>query len=159
MRKRYWVEITNVYPHGGANWEYGNYLWSPTKDTEGKKIYENMTEVSVGDIIVHFARDIDGKTFVDGESQIATKTAIVSSPPPKPEDWGGREEYYKVELKNFTKYTGNRRREVKEFSMINWDLIENERGKILKFYPFDINGRLNQGKYLCEITEDIYNSI
>jgi hypothetical protein len=32
--------------HGGAGWEFGSCLWSPTTDKSGKKIYKNMTAAS-----------------------------------------------------------------------------------------------------------------
>ena len=43
MRK--FIEITSdVDDHGGKGWEYGSYLWSPTKSDDGKDIYNLMRE-------------------------------------------------------------------------------------------------------------------
>jgi len=159
MAKRYWVEITDPNPHGGPGWEYGQWLWSPTKDKKGKKIYEIMKQVNIDDVVVHFARDKNGKMYVDGESQVADKVVVVSTPPPQPGNWAGRSDYYKIKLKNFTKYTGTKRREVKSFIVQNSNLIANESTKIQKFYPVDKNNKLNQGKYLCEITALVYKAI
>lgn len=159
MAKRYWVEITKEIPHGGQGWEYGRYLWSPTEDVEGKKIYSNMTQANIGDIVVHFCEDETGKIYVDGESEVANKVIVVNTPPPNAGDWSGRKQYFKIQLKNFTKYTANKRREVKDFVKANLTLIASEKNAIEKFYPINKNGVLNQGKYLCEITQNIYNVI
>ena len=53
MRK--FIEITSdVDDHGGKGWEYGSYLWSPTKSDDGKDIYSLMREPIKNDLIIHF---------------------------------------------------------------------------------------------------------
>lgn len=159
MSKRYWVEITDELPHGGNGWEYKKFLWSPTKDVEDKEIYTNMTKANVGDVVIHFCKDNTGNIYIDGESEIDSKAIVVNTPPPVPGKWAGRPEYYKIKLKNFIKYTGNRRIKVDDFIKANNNLIKSEKKYINKFYPFNKNNILNQGKYLCEITYNIYRII
>lgn len=156
MRK-YFVEVTKAeHNHGGIGWEYGTCLWSPTTDTKGKKIYEQMKNVSIDDVVVHFY-NIEGVTQLHGESKIQSTCGRVNISPPSPGGWGGRSAYYKTSLKNFREF--NNKESVKDFVDANNALVKSEQKKIKKYYPFNKDMKLNQGKYLCEITEALYLAI
>ena len=53
------VEITKSdHQHGGAGWEFGTCLWSPTKTASGGDRYSIMREPRPGDDVIHLYNEV-----------------------------------------------------------------------------------------------------
>src|SRR5262245_35698840 len=51
---RIWFENTkSSHEHGGAGWEFGTCLWSPSRDKGGKDWYKSMRLVQPGDLVIN----------------------------------------------------------------------------------------------------------
>src|SRR5262249_52793820 len=48
-----WLELFAGGTHGGAGWEHGTVVWSPTRDRGGADRYAPMRLVKDGDLILH----------------------------------------------------------------------------------------------------------
>ncbi|WP_459195807.1 hypothetical protein [Wukongibacter baidiensis] len=154
---QYWIEVSKEENrHDESGWGYGKCLWSPVSDKSGKRIYENMRKVMEDDVVIHFYK-IKGFIYLNGQSTIKDGCSILHTSPPKAGDWANREAYYKVSLKDFVEFSNQKT--VQDFVEANGPLIASERFRISKFFPFDKNNKLNQGMYLCEGSEELYNAI
>lgn len=58
-----WVEKAKPdewnYGEPGSGFAYGEAVWTPQKDKEGRAIYETLREPDVGDIVLHLSREKD----------------------------------------------------------------------------------------------------
>ncbi len=160
-----WMEITkSEHQHGGAGWEFGTCLWSPTSNARGARSYEVMRRPQMGDLVLHnyhFAPPDGAKTasYLCGWSLIAAPARVVTTEPPSAGDWAGRQEYYRIDLSDFEW--------LPTFLSISEFVAsygEELRGELTyhkaKFFPFTINDgqvRLNQGMYLTHVAEALYD--
>jgi hypothetical protein len=71
-----WVEKARPtewnYGDPGSGFGYGEALWTPQVDTEGRRIFEALREPAVGDIVLHLSSEdgeIVGTSVVDSELQ------------------------------------------------------------------------------------------
>ena len=165
-RQSIFLETTkDDHKHGGSGWEFGTCLWSPRINAKGSRIYEIMKEPKVGDLILHNYHYIpDGKpkgSYLCGYSYVGEEAKIRNDEPPSPGPWGGRDEYYKVELTDFTK--------IKNplcFKTFTANYAERLREEIEyhspRFFPYAVAGnrvRLNQGMYLARVTPLLFQLI
>lgn len=95
-----WIEHTDTaaHAHGGAGWELGICLWSPSANEQGVDWYALMREPRVDDLVIH----IDGGEIV-GWSHVKAPYREVTEAPPSPGPWGGRPSYYRVDLYGYRK--------------------------------------------------------
>lgn len=99
----YWIEKTNVRDRNDRNegdFAVGKALWSPTQDGAGRRIYEAMKRVQVGDIVYHLT---DGKGFT-GVSVVEESCQTIQGndfPVAANRDWAGSENYFLVRLENY----------------------------------------------------------
>jgi hypothetical protein len=91
---RVWFENTKTsHAHGGAGWEFGTCLWSPSRGRAGQDWYKAMREVKKGDLILHcYDGELTGSSSARGAFQER------SDEPPQPGEWGGMAPYYRIEL-------------------------------------------------------------
>ena len=86
-----YVEITKSdHGHGGAGWEFGTCLWSPSRNRAGGDRYSIMREPQQNDRVIHIYRQEwpDGKrdTRIAGESKISNPCHEIIEEPPSPGD-------------------------------------------------------------------------
>ena len=94
---RIWFENTkSSHNHGGAGWEFGTCLWSPSRDRGGKDWYKAMREVRKGDLVLN-VRDKQ----LSGVSFVAEACQERDDEPPEPGDWGEMSPYYRIDLERF----------------------------------------------------------
>jgi hypothetical protein len=159
--KAVWVEKTKAsHEHGGISWEFGSCLWSPSTNSAGHKIYEDMKAIQLGDLILHFYED----SWFGGEDtyhfcaySIASTTCIErTDEPPKAGEWAGRGKYLRVELENFTPF--EQTIAIEEFIEKNdVALIASISGSNGPFILYRGQPRLAQGKYLSPCSESLYS--
>lgn len=66
------VEITkSVHQHGGAGWEFGRCLWSPTRNRAGQDPYRLMREPQRDDLVLHF------REFEQADARVATLRPVI----------------------------------------------------------------------------------
>lgn len=148
-----WVEKTkSSHGHGGAGWEFGICLWSPTTDKSGKKIYQNMTAARDGDLVLHFYEDTPfGKEtdhYFCGLSIVDGSVEIRKDEPPLAGEWAYRSEYYRVNLRDFIPFVDGlpiRQFVRKHHEGIIAAIVESEDQP---FILYQNAPRLAQGKYL-----------
>lgn len=94
------AEITNP-THGGHGWEFGSCLWSPVKNKIGANTWKIMTQVSPGDLIIHFLKQKQRYYWV-GISYAASQSQVRPEEPPSAGVWKGYGDYYYIPLKQYT---------------------------------------------------------
>ena len=150
-----WMEITkSEHQHGGVGWDFGTCLWSPTRNARGARSYEVMKRPSVGDLVLHnyHFTPPDGRkaaSYLCGWSVVAVPANTLSTEPPSAGDWSGRQEYYRIDLRDFAWLPT-----LLPISEFVTSYGEELRGELTyhkpEFIPFTINDgqvRLNQGMY------------
>jgi MoxR-like ATPase len=149
-----WIEFTSTaHEHGGAGWEFGRCLWSPSRDRNGRDTYSAMRLPNTGDLVVHI---LDGR-FV-GTSRVASRYTESTQPPPNPGPWAGRPSYYRIDVSNYR---------VLERTPTTRELIERHRDEIAadvdqnkppRYLFVRQNGALqpNQGRYLSQCSPTLY---
>ncbi len=159
-----YVEITKAdHGHGGAGWEFGTCLWSPTRNRANADRYSIMRQPSVGDLVLHFYAQpwVDGphESRLTGRSLVAAEAHETFEEPPSPGDWVGMAPYYRIKLKSYR---------VSFPTPLPLQTLVHEygdeiRGDILnaapRFYPFNRWGSTSatvQGIYLAEATPGLY---
>jgi hypothetical protein len=155
-----WVEKTEAsHGHGGKGWEFGTCLWSPTTDKSGKRIYKNMLAAHTGDLVLHFYEDTPfgneldhymcGLSVVDG-------AATIREEPPRPGDWAGRSEYYRVGLRDFKSIADPQplRQFVRDHEAEILQAIKSQDDTPFVVYKGHV--RLAQGKYLSRCGGSLY---
>jgi len=161
-----YVEITKAdYGHGGAGWEFGTCLWSPSHNRAGADRYSIMRRPRPGDLVLHFyaQRWPDGahESRLAGRSLVKASTREVQDEPPSPGDWAGMSPYQRIELTGYEPFSSPLplRTLVEEYG-------EEIRGDLLnsapRFYPFNRWGskvRTVQGIYLAAATAGLYGVI
>jgi hypothetical protein len=154
------VEISkSEHGHGGAGWEFGTCLWSPTVNRKGADRYSLMREPQRDDRVIHFYRDVYNQrldTWLIGESKVSLPARVVTEAPPTPGAWGGMASYYRIELGDYRQFAS---------PLTLSTLLEQYADEIrddlssgrYRFYPFTTHGaeiRTVQGIYLarCPLT-------
>src|SRR5262245_1634416 len=71
------IEISkSEHQHGGAGWEFGKCLWSPTRNKIGSDRYSIMRVPEVGDQVIHvYHTENAGRTdrYIIGRSEVNRK--------------------------------------------------------------------------------------
>lgn len=155
---RVWAEISSLeHGHGGAGWELGRWLWSPTSSTDGAARYAVMEVPVVGDLVFHFIRGIDPerpkRRVLYGFSTVAAKAYKTASKPNLSGDWGDAEAYYRIELGQFHEL--NTKPPMDELEVSLSDIILAEIADRPKYYPYAPYGsgfRMAQGIYLSRLS-------
>jgi HNH endonuclease len=161
-----YVEITKAdHRHGGAGWEFGTCLWSPTRNRAGADRYSIMRRVGLGDLVLHFYAQhwADGRheSRLAGRSLVAAEVRETQDEPPSAGDWGGMAPYYRVELAAYEPFPSSLplRTLVDEYGdEIRGDIIN----AAPRFYPFNrwrATVRTVQGIYLAEATPGLYGVV
>lgn len=163
------IETTELaHQHGGAGWEFGTCLWSPTTNAAGHRVYELMRGPVAGDLVIHILKDyfdgVQSRTHFVGYSYVSEPLNIVEQEPPSPGRWVGRGTYYRIELQDYQSLDSAVR--------VDWFLEDFEpeiRAEIeaLKdgsphFLPFSIYSnvlRLNQGMYITRCTPALFSHL
>lgn len=101
---RVWVEKAKPtewnYGEPGSGFGYGEAIWTPQRDTDGRAIFETLREPTSGDIVLHLSREEDaivGTSIVD--SPLQTDFDI-----PEGTMWSSRQQAdggYRRELRDF----------------------------------------------------------
>lgn len=143
-RSYWWVNHKQTYAHE-VN---GNYLWSPTKRSDGgrNEFYENMKRIRPGDVVFSFA---NAEIRAIG---ICLAPAVLA---PKPSEFGVAgdawdNEGWRVPV---------------EFTRLNSPLRPKDHMDVLaptlpeKYSPIRANGNGNQGAYLASVPEDMAQAI
>jgi AAA domain (dynein-related subfamily) len=156
---RVWIEDTKTaeHRHGGAGWEFGSCLWSPSANRQGADQYALMREPQIDDLVIHVN---DG--VLVGWSYVASPFREVTDEPPSPGEWAGRSGYYRIELKGYHEFPS---------SVPLSTFIEHHRASIQtelqkdtpRRYPFILyrenDVRHAQGVYLARCTPKLYGMI
>jgi 5-methylcytosine-specific restriction protein B len=149
-----WLEITKTsHQHGGAGWEFGTCLWSPSKTTDGKDYYRTMRDVQPGDLVIH-----SNDSMLTGFSFTQTGFSETRTEPPHSGPWNNRPSYYRIELRDYTPFATPVPLTVILTKHAPEIRAEIEAGGLYR-YPFVIQaGSLNvaQGAYLPKITPHLY---
>jgi len=161
--RRTYIEFTkSEHLHGGADWEFGTCLWSPSRYKDLSDHYALMREPVPGDLVIHFYKHRwpDGllDTRICGKSTVESKYREVREEPPSPGDWAGRGSYYRIDLKDYKSFP----RALPLSTFRNYykaDIKEDIEENNPRHYPFDRNGRTNQGTYLSKCTPKLYDII
>jgi len=137
--KGVFIEMTkSSHGHGGAGWEFGKCLWSPTRNIRGADTYALMREPEKGDLIFHVYEDYWDSKIIEsrlcGSSTVKSPYGKIKEEPPMPGSWGGRGEYYRIDLQDY---------EMFEYPITFSELIRNYEDNIRKeivennprFYP------------------------
>lgn len=157
----HWAEITGLeHDHGGVGWGLGVCLWSPTKNSVGRKTYEEMSQPSPGDIVFHLVRGVEKtrpkERFLLGVSKVKSKCETRLAPPPKPGDWADRDSYYRIDLEDYSPLQVPV--SLAQIEEALSELILEDLEGAPKFYPYmkyksDARGfRGRQGAYLAKLT-------
>lgn len=135
----WWVNQNQTYKHEVA----GGFLWSPKLNKDGRRnqFYENMTEVTAGDLIFSFC-----DTLIKAIG-VATGSAVSSD---KPDfgaaggNWGNEGWLVPIEFA------------VAKKPIRPKDIIKEIEPHLAKKYaPLQNNGNGNQGVYLAEISDEL----
>jgi hypothetical protein len=156
---RVWIEDTKTaaHGHGGAGWEFGSCLWSPSTNRQGVDQYASMREPQIDDLVIH----INNSDFV-GWSYVSAPYRELTGGPPTPGDWAGRHSYYRIDLKSYREF--QRPVSLRTFIAQNRLALEEEIKKDQpKRYPFILyregDVRHGQGMYLARCTPRLYELI
>lgn len=97
-----WLEMTRTEEHGGPGWGLGECLWSPThKNPKGKWGYwETLRQVRRDDVVLHLVGKTHRQAFT-GYSIAAEDGQETKRRPPKAEEWGYADSFYRVRLRNY----------------------------------------------------------
>lgn len=95
------IEITNSI-HGGAGWELGVCIWSPTLNKAGSRAWKIMENIKQGDIIIHLV-DIKDQYHWYGVSIASSDIIKNVVTPPKAGTWKDMFPYQRVNLTCFNK--------------------------------------------------------
>ena len=98
-----YIELTNPI-HGGEGWDFGEFLWSPTRNNIGGDSWGILRKLKPGDIVIHSLK-FPGKNheFV-GVSLVKGKCIETCSEPFNPGRWKGYYKYYKVPLQFYSPF-------------------------------------------------------
>jgi hypothetical protein len=158
-----WVELTrSEHHHGGAGWEFGTCLWSPSVDKAGHDRYAIMRQPMAGDLVLHIYHDTWNGAVAEsrlcGSSRVKAQHRAVREEPPAPGEWSGAPSYYRVDLEAYQPFPHPL--PLSSLAEYYGDLIRDE---IVQeqphHYPFSTYGsgiRLAQGMYLARCTEQLY---
>ena len=159
-----YVEITkSEHHHGGAGWEFGTCLWSPSRNRAGVDRYALMRDPQRGDLVLHFYEDTwpDGvtETRLCGRSLVARAFETVDAEPPSAGTWSNMAPYYRIALEDYGSFPHPVALStiVREYGD---ELLNDLRENAPKYYPFNTYGpsiRTVQGIYLARCTPDLYS--
>ena len=104
-----WIEKTkSSHGHSGKGFEFATCLWSPTTDKLGRRIYKDMAAARDGDLVLHFYEDTpygkESDYYFCGVSVIDGAAERRDQQPPRPGEWAGRPQYYRISLRDFTSF-------------------------------------------------------
>lgn len=161
-----YVEITKAdHGHGGAGWDYGTCLFSPTRNKAGADRYSIMRAPKPGDLVLHFLAQTwpEGmyESRLAGRSLVAQEAREVREEPTLAGDWAGLAPYYRIELRGYEAFPAP----LPLRTLVD-DYGDEIRGDILntapRFYPFSRWGstiRTVQGIYLAQATPGFYGIV
>jgi putative restriction endonuclease len=157
----FWIEMSRDLLHGGSGWGFGECLWSPTRQVDGKRSgwWENLSRVRPGEGVVHLRGRDDEAAFVAisrvGESCVTTRER-----PPYPGEWEFASDFYRVPLTDFQQLTSpiplkkvfrSKQQELWDYFQSNQDLGSGKR--TLFFNLQGGNLRCQNGAYLSELDQ------
>ena len=156
-KEQWWIEKTKSNSHSIANkYGIGSALWSPQTSAGGKKIYQNMTKVKIGDKILHLVMD-KGNLFT-GVSKVISKAKIFKIPQGTKWTKIDSKNGYNIKLDGYKDIGAPK---------LTWDELKESKHEALKeiaetnsdlFYTKK-DLRLNQGKYLTPAPEELIKLI
>lgn len=156
-----WVEVSRDVGHGGPGWEFGTCLWSPVTNASGRHRYKVMKEAKRGDAVLHFRVEPNSEMALRGLSRVVAPASITRREPPDAGRWTGREEYYRIDLRNYQAF--GRALPLRTLLEEYGDEIRREiLGDRPKFYPITTHGqklRTIQGIYLARCTPRLFDVI
>jgi hypothetical protein len=161
--RRVFIEVTKTsHQHGGAGWEFGTCLWSPERADGGADIYSLMREVAADDLVFHILEDRrnDGprEHRLCGHSFAAGPYERRLDEPPSSGEWGGRNAYYRVPLRDYEAFDPA----VSVITLLELFApeIQADKADNPRYYPFNPYGagwRLRQGGYLNACTPSLFD--
>lgn len=160
------AEVTMLsHGHGGAGWELGTCLWSPTTTSSGQDRYAIMREPDVGDVIFHWVAGVipsaPRRRFLWGRSIVTAPAIETDVQPPMAGVWAGRAAYYRIDLGDFQRLE----------PAPNMDPIESELSELIlrdvlgnrpKHYPYvryQEGFRIAQGIYLTRLSPTLAEAL
>lgn len=147
MVRRYFLEKTNK-AHGGAGWDLGQWLWSPT----GWPWDKMMEKPKVGDYIIHSVSHKGSQHFY-GYSIVEDSFIIESEEPPLKNPWSGKDEYYKIPVKGFSVVPYLKIQDFLNSNKVNLERLVPQKS----FYnEKDNKFSTSQGKYLSEMSYELF---
>ena len=155
--QKIWLETTTLdHGHGGSDfWNFGRALWSPSRDSGGKDIYSLMRQVKSGDLVLHLLKGEGG--LLAAFSKASGPYEEIHEPPPLPGEWAGRPSYYRIPVSGFTKIEPpvSIRAALDEHHGA-FQAILTAGADRLFYCQYRDTLRLNQGKYLTQVSPDLY---
>ncbi len=156
-----WVEKTKAsHGHGGAGWDFGTCLWSPSANKSGHRIYKNMVDANDGDLVLHFYEDTYFGNLFDyyfcGMSLVDGSLEVRKEPPPQAGEWAGRSEYFRRYLRSFAPFVNPIPIEnfIKSYETKLLGVLKS--ASDLPFIIYEGGVRLAQGKYLSKCNSELY---
>jgi 5-methylcytosine-specific restriction endonuclease McrA len=157
-----WIEMTKTeHQHGGAGWEFGTCLWSPTRNSANVDAYSLMRSPTASDCVLHFLESTwpNGmhESRLVGFSEVAGKFEERSDAPPEPGPWANRANYYRIPLRDYVWFDSPipvRLLCETYADEIRAEIIE----KMPRQYPFVIyrdEVRTRQGAYISRATKSL----
>lgn len=165
--RRVFIEITKTaHQHGGAGWEFGTCLWSPSSNKSGHDIYGIMREPQAGDLVLHILEHAWERNHPEhrfaGRSVASGTYETRSQPPPLPGNWAGRSSYYRIPLQDYEAFLEPI--SVRAFIDLYNDELRGELKSSPTYYPFTLYAggtevRLRQGGYLNNCTTGLFQLV
>ncbi|PKM73909.1 MAG: hypothetical protein CVU91_02350 [Firmicutes bacterium HGW-Firmicutes-16] len=149
------IEITNPV-HGGVGWEFGQCLWSPSKNTIGRDSWALMRNVNKDDLIIHLLKTKNKGYAFSGVSIANTEYSTVNSEPPQPDKWRDSVPYYRIELSNFMLFSMPLN--ISEFFNKYENELKNIKGSFYVEYGA-IKELRTAEKYIAKVPNELFNII
>ncbi|MCC7418660.1 MAG: AAA family ATPase [Planctomycetaceae bacterium] len=151
-----WLENTKSVQHGGAGWEFGTCLWSPSKASDGRDWYNTMREPHKGDLVLH---SMDAT--LTGFSYVRAQYREVQQEPPEPGQWAGMAPYYRIDLEGYQSFPQQITLSEIRIRFEN-DIREEIQSTKPTRYPFalEASGKINQSQnYINRCTKRLFGLI
>lgn len=156
-----WAEVSSFeHGHGGPDWEFGKWLWSPTTSKDGAERYRVMLQPKPGDQVFHLMSGVEGadpkRRFLVGVSRVASAAVQTDKRPSLLGAWGAADAFYRIGLSGFQDTTTPVPMDEVERAL--FDVVLADLADRPKYYPYSPYGdgfRGSQGIYLTRLTPSL----
>ena len=160
-----YLEMSKDKIHGGENWEFQTCIWAPTKKRGSGyawPFWSKILLVRKDDLIIHLRGDRPRAEIV-GYSVASGSGFETDDRPPKPDEWGFSDRFYRANLISFTPlhqklnlddvFT-SRKSELEDYYFRNKNLDEKSKKNIFFTRQRERLQCLN-GAYLSDVDEEL----